>query len=263
MAASFPRPAPPAPERMTISSFRRREAHLRRVRDFERRPEVVAPTCRTPADARLGEGPALACALPSGRVVKRKARNATRWDVVGRLGPAQTDADLENVAVSSQPRGRQPEEEDVVRMRVTGVEGSDSGEEEGVSEATPPAQLLDTLTNAEMRRFFPHLPITHRYAIAEVAEILSVVVAADGSRNLLVNWVGGGPVEEVRASDIRGGEKRIAQFLERQARERVDTQFYSCEPTGNTRLTAGGELEIEVVWDVDGEVGWTKESAFL
>jgi hypothetical protein len=261
---TFPRPPPVARETMTIHEFISREAQLRRVRDLEAKP-VVAPTCQAPDDARLGPGPALACALPNGRLIKRKGRDATRWTVVGRMGPNATAADLANVAVRIPlaPVAGPPAGQGVAR-RYMGFE--DDATALMLPESTPPVGLTDTLTNAEMRQFFPAIDVRERYSIAEVARIVEVIVDGGGRKDVIVQWNDSVPAARktrVRADNVRGGAEPIARFLAARERARVDTAFYQCEPTGRTRVDASGQNELEVVWDIDRSLGWAKEGSFL
>jgi hypothetical protein len=263
---TFPRPPPVARETMTISEFISREAQLRRVRDLKAKPVVAHPTCHAPNDARLGPGPALACALPNGRLIKRKARDATRWTVVGRMGPSATAADLANVAIRIPlaPVAGPPAAQGVAR-RYMGFE--DDATALMLPESVPPVGLTDTLTNAEMRQFFPAIDVrAWRYSIAEVARIMEVLVDASGRKDLLVQWNDSVPAARntrVHADEVRGGAEQVARFLATRERARVDTSFFDCEPTGRTRVDEGGQTELEVTWDVDGSVGWAKEGSFL
>jgi hypothetical protein len=256
---TFPRPPVVARQQMTLLEFTSREAQLRRTRDFEAKP-AVAVSCQAPNDARLAPGPALACALPNGRLIKTKARNGTRFILVGRMRSSDNEHDLEDISVQASHAPADPPEHDGAR-RYLGFEAVDTR-----PEAPPPAALTDLLTNAEMRQYFPNVPVTEKYSTAEIERIVEVLVDATGRKDVVVLWNDTVPAARkttVRAEQVRGGAARINRFLAARERARTDTAFYNCQPTGKTRVDAAGQTEIEVRWDVDRSFGWTRESLFL
>jgi hypothetical protein len=179
------------------------------------------------------------------------------------MGDNDRDIDLADVAIKPRPASHEAGGVPRVPTRFMGWE--DAAVEAALPEAEPPIAFTNLLNNDELLWHFK-TKAREKYAIADVDEILGVVDGAGGRRDIIVKWKESVPPSrrtQVRASDLRGGADRIQRFLARTAKDRVDATFYNANPTGRTRTNAAGQKELEVVWEIDGSMGWAREDAFL